>query len=379
MMSETGHTVGTAGNRRILVVDEEKRMDECLKSKLHGWGYEVETAYSGRDAVARLSEQDFPVVITEIRMGGADGFELIRTLGGRANIAFIVITGDASTESAIEAVHHEVFDYITKPLDFDDLRNVVERAFAKVEALRFRDDMMSMITHDIKIPLSSIIGYSSLIFDKTGGEANPRAREFVQTIHSNSLKILSLIDNFLTYCKIEAGKLTVFPRQVNVNFIVEDLFCVFQAEIERNQLDVDVSLSTEVPSVMGDENLLFRAVSNAVSNACKYTPFGGRIAVRTSVSPEARSLLGKESLLIEISNSGPGIPAEDQPTIFDKFRRSRVHRGIEGSGIGLYLMRYVVEAHGGVVRVLSTPNELTTFSIFLPIGAFDARQEAFKK
>jgi len=359
---------GLNSQRSILVIDDEVRMLETLSSLLTNAGYKVETAASGKEALQKLDEKDFPVVITDLRMNDMDGFDIIRSVGESRIIAFIIITGHASTESAIQAVHHKVFDYIAKPFDFEVLRKTVERAFASVEAQRFKEDMISMITHDIKIPLSSIIGYASLIFDKTTGQLNPRAREFVQTIHCNSLKILSLVDNFLTSCKIEGGKLTIFPRKVNINFLLEDLLCVLQPDIERKQLSVDVQLANGLPEISGDENLLFRAISNIVSNACKFTPVGGKIIVTTKVTPAEQSPLGRESLVIEISNTGPGISAEELPGIFEKYRRGMDHGSIEGSGLGLYIARYVIQAHKGTILARSVPNELTTFIIFLPIG-----------
>jgi signal transduction histidine kinase len=352
---------------RILVIDDEQRMANSIQSLLSSCGYEVEAAYRGRDGITKLSEQDFHLVITDLRMSDLDGFEVIRTIGEQRKIGFIVITGHASTESAIEALHYKVLDYITKPFDFEVLRSAVARALAKIDAERFRDDMISMITHDIKIPLSSIIGYSTLIFDKEKGTLNPRAREFVQSINANGIKILSLIDNFLTSCKIDAGKLSVYPRDVNITYILEDLLHIFQVELERQQVNLEVNLRADAPTIMGDENLLFRAISNVLSNAVKYTPRSGLIRLKTDVVEALDSPIGKRSLLITVSNTGPGIPPEELPQIFDKYRRSQAHTGIEGSGIGSYVLRYVVEAHGGKVTVSSVPNELTTFCVYLPL------------
>ncbi|PKO19336.1 hypothetical protein CVU37_03855 [candidate division BRC1 bacterium HGW-BRC1-1] len=359
--------------RRVLVIDDEQRMADGIQSLLSAAGFAADTAYSGREGLRRLSDEDYQVVITDLHMEDLDGFEVIRTTGVRRNIAFIVITGHASTESAIRALRHQCFDYIIKPFDFEVLRNSVERAFEKIEAVRFRDDMISMITHDIKIPLSSIIGYSSLVFDKTTNEINPRAREFVQTINSNGVKILSLVDNFLTSCKIESGRLSIFPREVNINYLMEDLMCVFQVDIERNQLHLNTNMTPDLPMVMGDENLLFRALSNVLSNAVKFTPRDGTVNLRTAVAESAQTPLERTCVLIEVSNTGPGIAPEDLPRIFEKYHRSRAHRGIEGSGIGSYVLRYVVEAHGGRVLAESVPNELTTFRVFLPIGESSAQ------
>ena len=360
--------------RRVLVIDDEQRMADGIQALLSSAGFAADTAYSGREGLRRLADEDYPVVITDLRMEDLDGFEVMRTIGVRRNIAFIVITGHASMESAIQALHHQCFDYILKPFDFEVLRNSVERAFEKIEGIRFRDDMISMITHDIKIPLSSIIGYSSLIFDKTTNEINPRAREFVQTINSNGVKILSLVDNFLTSCKIESGRLNIFPREVNVNYLVEDLICVFQVDIERNQLHLHTDMTTDLPMVLGDENLLFRALSNVLSNAVKFTPRDGKVNLRTGVAEAAHTPLERPCVVIEVSNTGPGIAPEDLPRIFEKYHRSRGHQGIEGSGIGSYVLRYVVEAHGGRVLAESVPNELTTFRVFLPIGESSTQQ-----
>jgi signal transduction histidine kinase len=367
-MSQESQIVTTSPvARRVLVVDDEKRMAESLRTLLSACGYEVDTACSGREALQKLQCSDYPVVVTDLKMDDIDGFELMRSAGEGRHIAFIIITGHASTESAIEAVHHKAFDYLPKPFQFEDLRKAVDRAFASVEAERLREDLISMITHDIKIPLSSIIGYASLIFDKTTGQLNPRAKEFVQTIYSNALKILSLIDNFLMSCKIERGKLTLFPREVNVNFLIEDLMSIFQAEAERRNLTVVQELDNQIPPIEGDENLLYRAISNIVSNAYKFTPVDGMIRVTTRFIPADESPTKKDGVMIEVTNSGPGIPPEDLPNIFEKFRRSRTHGSIEGSGLGLYIASNVIAAHGGVIQVTSRPNELTTFSVFIPL------------
>lgn len=356
----------THDERRVLVIDDEARVADGIRDMLLQWGYEAKSAHSGADAIRRLSDEEYQVVITDLIMGDIDGFEIMRPTGDHPHVEFIVMTGHASMESAIEAIHLNAFDYITKPVDPEVLRASLTRAFVKIDADKFREDMISMITHDIKIPLSSIIGYSSLIFDKQTGEFNPRAREFVQIINSNGAKILALIDNFLTSCKIEAGKLSIYPREVDINYIIDDVISVFMVEVERHQLHFDTDLHTKLPAIMGDENLLFRAVSNMLSNACKYTPRDGRVRLRTAVIEQDDSPLTISSVLIEVSNTGPGIPKEDLPTIFDKYRRSPIHGGIEGSGIGSYVLRYVVEAHRGRVLVQSEPDALTTFSVYLP-------------
>ncbi|MGI8908666.1 MAG: response regulator [Candidatus Sumerlaeaceae bacterium] len=358
--------------RRLLVVDDEQRMATSLKLLLEESGYEVETAFSGGEALQKLGARDFPIVITDLRMGDMDGLDLIRATEGRPGIGFIVITGHTSAETAIEALRLRVVDFISKPFEFEVLRAAVEKAFIRIDADRFREDMLSMITHDIKIPLSSILGYSSLVFTKDG-ELNTRAREFVQTISSNGLKILNLIDNFLTSCKIDAGKLTIFYRDVNLEYLIEDLTTMFQVELEKNHLKLEADLCSPLPTISGDENLMFRALGNVLSNACKFTPAGGTIRLRTAIVGPDEGPLHARCVLLEVSNTGPGIAPEDLHSIFEKYQRSRTHSAVEGSGIGSYVLRCIVEAHGGCVTATSQPNELTTFSVYLPVDKLVSR------
>ena len=360
--------VGSRTPRRVLVIDDEVRMQQSLRLLLESAGYEVETAGGGVEGLAKFEAGDFPVVITDLRMAQGDGFGVMKALAERPDAAFIVITGHATTETAIEALQRRAFDFLTKPFDFDQLRSAVERAFARIDADRFRDDMVSMITHDVKIPLSSILGYSALIFDPATGAPHARAREFMTTVRSNAQKMLALLDNFLTTCKIDSGRLTLYLREVNLHHVVEDVAGLFRPEAQRQGIDLSLDLAADPPTFLADEPLVQRAVTNMVSNACKYTPQGGAARVATARLATADSPLGVESMAVVVSNTGPGIAPEDLPTILDKYRRSRPERGIEGSGIGTHVMRYVVEAHGGSLNVESVPNELTTFTAHFPVG-----------
>lgn len=353
--------------RRVLVVDDEKRMAQSLQKLLQQSGYDVTIVHSVREGSEQAKTGDYPVVITDLRMPDGSGHDVVSSVADRPNIAVIVITGHASTESAIQALHDHAFDYIRKPFEFEVLRATVERAFSRLDGDRFRDDMVSMITHDVKIPLTSILGYSSLVFNKDSGELHPRARDFVATIHANGVKVLSLLDNFLTTCKIEAGRLQLVQRPVAVVRILRDLMEAFEFEFRRNDLATEVGFNCESRMVMGDESLLYRALSNVISNACKYTPKGGRVAFAHDVVTESFSPLGVDSVLIRAANTGPGIAPEDLPYILDRYTRSRLAGSIEGSGLGSYVLRTVIEAHGGAVTVESIPDVLTTFSIYLPV------------
>jgi len=330
-------------------------------------GYAVETALNLESALDQFEQRDFPVVLIRIDQD-SHGLEFVERAHLIRNAAFIAVTDCAGCDSAIRSLRAGARDYVVWPGKIEEIRHAIKRAFDEVERARFRDDMLSMLTHDIKIPLSSILGYSTLIFDKTSGELNQRARDFVRIINANGLKILSLIDNFLTSNKIDSGKLHLSLDDVDLVVFLEDLANTFQAELDRHKLKLNLQFEHGLPTIEADEGLLFRAVGNLLSNACKFSPEGSEIKILARViGVESYSQCAQQGVEISVTNEGPGIDPDEIPEIFERFRRGHAQGSIEGSGLGAYVVKSIIEAHGGNVAVESVPNGLTTFFVCLPL------------
>ena len=363
---ETDSDVCLRTPKRVLVYsypEAEDGFDEHIRSL----GYDVTLANDLAEALNEFEQRDFPVVLvrTDATCRGLDFVERAHLL---RSSAFIAVTDCAGCESAIKSLRAGAKDYIVWPGSIEEVRFSLERAFEEVERCRFRDDMLSMLTHDIKIPLSSILGYSTLIFDKTTGDLSPKARDFVKTINSNGLKILQLIDNFLTSNKIDSGKLHLNLDDVDIALFLQDLANTFQAQIDRHHLVLKMEIDPDLPPVEADEGLLFRAIGNLLSNACKFSPEYGEIYLCASAITDAE--IGKcrqPGVEIAVSNFGPGLSPDEIPEIFERFRRGHAQGSIEGSGLGAYVVKSIVEAHGGNVAVESVANGLTTFSVCLPL------------
>lgn len=364
--------------KRILIIDDEALMVNSLADLLNYGDYIIDRAYSGNDGIEHLKSAYYSLVITDLRMKDISGFEVIDYIKAHSpTTVIIIITGHASTESAIQALQLGAFDYVTKPFDFDLIRNAVEKAFEKIEAESLRDEMIHMITHDIKIPLTSIIGFAGLIFDRQTGDMNTGAHHYVSSINANAQKILSLIDNFLASCKIKAGKLAICEGDVNIGLLVKDLVEILMYAMEKRSISLETEIQKDLPLIVGDDNLLFRAFGNILNNAVKYTPDDGRIEIRVRAVSAEKSPLWKPSLEFAVTNTGPGIPSEELPNVFDRYQRcsssvmerknGKGVRGIEGSGLGLFVVKHIVQAHNGVVSVESIPDETTTFTIYLPL------------
>lgn len=326
-------------------------------------GYHVESAECAVKALEQFQQRDFPLVLVRTDMT-CRGLDFVEQAHPMKSSAFIAVTNCAGCESAVRSLRAGARDYVVWPGNFEEIRFALARAFGEVERCRFKEDMLSMLTHDIKIPLSSIIGYSSLVFNNKSGQVNDRAQDFVRIINSNGNKILQLIDNFLTSHKIESGKLHLNLDDLDISLFFCDIISTFQAELDRHNLSVTLEIESHLPLIEADEALLFRAVGNLLSNACKFSPNGGAITI------SARALQGNaggcSALQIAISNPGPGIEPADISEIFERYTRGHAQGSIEGSGLGAYVVKSIVEAHGGTIGVSSVANGLTTFIVNLP-------------
>jgi len=222
---------------------------------------------------------------------------------------------------------------------------------------QMRADFLSMITHDIKVPLTVILGYTEMLTDpepppdQIPPDILTRIRESGETIHA-------LVCNFLDLSRIEAGRMSIDPRPVDPAAILAHAVEHYGSSARRKGLTLE--LETEpLPPLLVDEPQLDRVIANLLGNAIKYTPSGGRIML------SAR--LEGDDVALGFEDTGRGIPPDELPHLFEKYRRVREAKRTEGTGLGLFIAKTIVAAHGGDIRVESKVGSGSTFTILLPV------------
>lgn len=344
-------------HKKILVIDDERRLAESLAALLRGDGYNVDAASTGPAGLERIREETYDLIITDLRMDSVDGFDIMRHAAEVSPTSdIIVITAHASTESAIEALHQRVADYIPKPFDFEILRRSIERVFVKQEADRLRDDMLHMLTHDIKAPLTSVLGFAQLIV-KEDGELHDKTPHFAEIIVSNSQRILGMLDNYLTNARVEEGRLEVLPIEVDPLVVIEEELRLNSLEITRKRVSLEKSLERFSGTIRADEHLFARAIGNLIGNAAKYVSDEG--VIRITLDTDDRHTH------FTISNTGKQISKEETKRIFDRYERLSSSEGIRGTGLGLHVVKCVAEAHNGSVHC-DCIDGITSFRFSLP-------------
>lgn len=234
---------------------------------------------------------------------------------------------------------------------------------------RLKEEFISVAAHELKTPMTALQGYTELLLSESVGRVTPMQAHFLQIIKTNVERLAELANDLLDVSRIEAGMVQLQIQELQLFDLVNEVTVTFQAEVERRELALVVKVPCDLPTVWGDRGRLIQLLTNLASNACKYTPSGGRVGIM------ARQVDGQ--IQVDVVDTGIGISRQDQEQIFSRFFRADnpLIREIGGSGLGLSIAKSIVSLHGGEIWVESELGRGSTFSFTLPL-AKDNRPDA---
>jgi signal transduction histidine kinase len=225
---------------------------------------------------------------------------------------------------------------------------------------RLKDEFVALVSHELRTPLTSIRGYLELVLEGEAGDLNDEQRQFLGVVERNAHRLLALVGDLLFLAQMEAGKLSLEVGAVDLSAIAAE--SVETARPLAEEKDVTLTLATgPLALIAGDRARLAQLLDNLISNGIKFTPSGGRVDVRV------RSQRG--SAVMEVRDTGMGIPSDEQQHLFERFfRTSRAtEQAIPGTGLGLAISKAIVHAHGGRITLTSEEGAGTTFQVSIPI------------
>lgn len=273
---------------------------------------------------------------------------------------------DESTFDEFEdSVSGRVFQGFTSPV-LDDrggfigrlwtLRDVTEQR----ELDRLKDDFVATVSHELRTPLTSMMGFLEMIREGEAGELNEEQQRFLAIVYRSSERLQRLVGDLLFVARLDANGLQLHFGEARLDDIVRDAVESSGALARSREVSL-VAEVDDVPPVSGDKERLSQLVGNLISNALKFTPSGGSVVARVFVD-------GGRAV-VEISDTGIGIPPAEQSRLFQRFFRSSTatEQAIPGTGLGLVISRAIAEAHGGTIDVTSVPGEGTTFRVEIPL------------
>jgi signal transduction histidine kinase len=375
----------------VLIVEDEEAVAFTLREILAQEGYEVQDVGNTSEALEKVERERFDVALLDLRVGEESGLTVLSRLKERspATVA-LILTGYGSLETAIEAMRHGAFDYLLKPCDVQELKAAIARgleqrraaglevgpasvedaAAARAElqgaveqATRARDAFLTVAGHELKTPLSAVIGWAQYVQRQLARGSADEAVEKLDVVVDQARRVSRLVEAFLEVVRIQHGGVELAQDPLDLRQLADQTVREVGKRYPHHQFRVDAPKGELL--VRGDAGRLHQAVGHLLENAAKFSPGGGEVAVKLSrKGPEAR---------LAIRDPGIGIPADEIPHLFERFYQidsDIMTRRFGGIGVGLYLSRALVEAHGGRVWAESAgPQQGSTFTITLPLAA----------
>ncbi len=241
----------------------------------------------------------------------------------------------------------EVFHDITKEKDID----------------KAKTEFVSLASHQLRTPLSTVSWYTEMFLDGDVGKITEKQKKYLKEIYTSNQRMVELVNALLNVSRLELGTFVVEPEPTDIIKLTESVLGEQKPQINKRKLKVSMVFDKTMPLIPADPKLLRMVVQNLLSNAVKYTPEDGKIEFSISLDKE------KKNVLIKVSDTGYGIPQNQQNKIFTKlFRADNVkEKDTEGTGLGLYIVKSIIEHSGGKVWFRSEENKGTTFYITLPL------------
>jgi signal transduction histidine kinase len=279
-------------------------------------------------------------------------------------IGLILLESSSSTQQDVEFLNR-LSDHAAIAISNAQLYAEVQRANDA------KSEFVSFVAHELKNPMTSIKGYTELLSKGVVGPVTEPQSNFLNTIHSNVERMSTLVSDLNDNSKIEAGRLRLDYKAVDVSDVVDDAIRSTTAQIEDKKQTVERNVADSLPKVWADSTRIGQVLVNLVSNAYKYTPEGGNIIVGAELSDNQWDAEGAEQVVhIWVQDNGIGITPEDQQKIFQKFFRSEDSKAREapGTGLGLNITKSLVEMQGGRIWFESEFRKGTSFHFTVPVA-----------
>jgi two-component system sensor histidine kinase/response regulator len=366
----------------ILVVDDTEDNLDLLEFALKRKPVKMLRAGSGKECLVEAAKNQPDVILLDIQMPEMDGFETLKHLRASkktSGIPVIFLTAQRKDAGSIEhGLSLGADEYLTKPIDIDELlvrtRSLVRLKKMEAELERTKADFMAMLIHDMRSPLGGVSSILELLEEPIlkNVQIQDIHKELLTSAEDATRRLLHLINDMLDLSKFEAGKMKLVREQINLNEIADRMVKQVLPQFKQKGVGLELRVEDGIPSISADAQKIAQVYSNILSNALKFTPSKGAVHVLIEMMKGADGkVIQGYCTQTSISNNGPGIPANEMPTLFERYKQGMASEIVQakGTGLGLAICKLIVEAHGGVITAISDPGKITTFRFTLPVKA----------
>lgn len=358
---------------RILIVDDDANMRETISDNLEVDGYDVSTAASGKEAIAAVQRSFFDVILMDYNLTDSTGIDVIKQIRGfNSDSQILMLTAHASLDTALKAIQESVYDFLTKPVDFNHLKHRIGKAIEKlrleqknrqlIEELSYFNQMkskfMSMSSHDLSNSLMTLqVSFEMLSGTITPNEDQKKRMAYISTGIS---QISRLIEDLVDWASIEQGRFRMTPAVFPPAGLIEEIVIGPQTRAQSRGIALVCEVEPNLPMLCADKRRISQVLNNLLENAIRHTLKGGTITVSASKKPEG--------IQFAVKDTGEGIAPEEVGKIFQSFYQgSKKEQG--RLGLGLSIAKEIIETHSGRLWVESAGlGKGATFLFTVPLG-----------
>lgn len=356
---------------KILLVDDDEDdyiLTEDMLKAAAPWSYELEWVSQYAEALQRIRENEYDVCLIDYRLGGQDGLALFsEAFEGGVQTPFIMLTGQRDQAIDQRAMEAGAVDFLVKGqtdgyLLERSIRYALERARVKKaeqEVIQMREDFIANASHQLRTPITSLKGFLELLAKDLVPDPAVRT-EFIARAYEDTKRLAVLVNDLLDGFRWESGFFQMTLENTDLCGLLQSSLEAVKGLAQSKNISLTLGLPQNPLVVKADPHLLEQVLTNLLSNAIKFSEQGQPIILDAK--------LEEDHVIVRVVDQGPGISTEDQRKLFDKFFQgdTAAKRAGVGSGLGIYIAKKIVEAHGGQINVESEIGKGTTFSFTIP-------------
>jgi two-component system sensor histidine kinase/response regulator len=372
---------------RILVIDDEVGVCEGVKRALSPAGHHVDMTTSGDQGLRMIKENGYDLLLLDVMMPGVSGIDLLASIHSYdPDIVCIIITGYATVELAVNAIKQGAYDFLTKPFSIDELtlaisqgveRRRLSREAKRVAAVeaeahqlaeeksrleeleKSKRQFFRLVTHELQAPINSIQSYLNLIRD--GYVSAEQLPEIIKKCLMRAAEQRNMLSDLLQLGRLEVLSSHHTVKPVRLDATLQEVLEELQPQADGRKITIKVQMVTVIPPISADPLQCKSIWLNLLDNAIKYTPENGSVTVTLDV--QSGTIHGR------VADTGIGIPEEEQSQLFTEFYRTKNARqlGVLGTGLGLVIVKRIVEGLGGRISVWSKVDQGSIFSFEIPV------------
>lgn len=370
----------------ILIVDDTQHNVQVLSQVTRAEGYQVIAAFNGTDAVELAKKRKPDLILLDVLMPDMNGYkvcEILKKDRELKDVPVIFLSALSDVESKIKGFSVGGVDYITKPFQREEviarvelhlklkklerereryIKELKKREKHLEQLIRAKDEVMRIVSHDIRNPLTGIIGLSDLML--SSGEQPPEMiQRMVSAIKKGGVEIMELVNDILEVDFEKNDAFSINYEDVNLEELLLKVIELHESTAISNSIKLSLNVEKELPLIPIDSQKISQVIGNLISNALKFTPQNGIVEISACMSENKPKVVS-----ISVKDSGIGIPEENIGTLFNRHDRNRRLglKGEKGSGMGLDIVKRYIDLHEGNIDIKSKVNEGSTFTIQLP-------------